>query len=504
MDLHRKRSHVVALDPAGQVIVSRRIGNAPAEFLRIFGELEPHPVEVVFEATYGWSWFADLLADAGIPAHMAHPLATKAISAARVKNDAVDAKTLAHLLRTNLLAEAWIAPPAAREARRLVRTRAGLVRMRSRVQSQLHALLADLGVIPELTTLFGPAGRRWLAELPLPVGARGRLDAGLRLVDAITVEVGRADADLRASFAGDARTRRLLPIPGIGLVTAATVIAEVSPQKPMNCGALANRRQSPTSLARVSAPGGSRPGRRPGGPRHQRTAAGHTSRPGRPRSPPGRHRGPAGSPGSAHRSPQAPGRRSAGPAATAHGRRSRPTRPEHPAVAQQELAEPMPGPGPVGQHVGAGAAQVPDGLLGDRRDPDGDQLAGPVQASQPPAVATVGLDLVAGGLGDQRRRDHLAVHAHAVQQPGQLIAGGSGLVAGSQPAWAGEPGHQPAHRRLVVGDPVHGRDIVAGAEHGHRDRDPVHVKTKEGETTSSSDTGHRPAPSVWLRPRQRG
>jgi hypothetical protein len=32
----------------------------------------------------------------------------------------------------------------------------------------LHALLADLGVIPELTTLFGPAGRRWLADLPMP------------------------------------------------------------------------------------------------------------------------------------------------------------------------------------------------------------------------------------------------------------------------------------------------------------------------------------------------
>jgi transposase len=227
VDLHRKRSHVVALDPAGAVVLSRRIGNAPVEFLCIFGELEPQPIEVAFEATYGWSWFADLLADAGIAAHMAHPLATKAISAARVKNDAVDAKTLAHLLRTNLLAEAWIAPPAAREARRLVRTRAGLVRMRSRVQSQLHALLADLGVIPELRTLFGPAGRRWLAGLQLPVGARGRLDAGLRLIDAITVEVGRADADLRAGFAGDDRIRRLLAIPGIGLVTAATVVAEV-------------------------------------------------------------------------------------------------------------------------------------------------------------------------------------------------------------------------------------------------------------------------------------
>src|SRR5215216_7291891 len=83
VDLHRKRSHVVALSPAGEVVLSRRIGNAPAEFWRLFGELEPQPIEVAFEATYGWSWFADLLADAGIAAHMAHPLATKAIAAAR-------------------------------------------------------------------------------------------------------------------------------------------------------------------------------------------------------------------------------------------------------------------------------------------------------------------------------------------------------------------------------------------------------------------------------------
>jgi hypothetical protein len=55
VDLHRKRSHVVALDPAGEVMLSRRIGNAPP-VLRIFGELEPGPVEVAFEATYGWSW----------------------------------------------------------------------------------------------------------------------------------------------------------------------------------------------------------------------------------------------------------------------------------------------------------------------------------------------------------------------------------------------------------------------------------------------------------------
>ena len=102
VDLHRKVSHVVALNEAGDVTLSRRLVNDPAEFRRVFGELEPEPIEVAFEATYGWGWFADLLADAGVAAHMAHPLATKAIGAGRVKNDAIDARTLAHLLRTNL------------------------------------------------------------------------------------------------------------------------------------------------------------------------------------------------------------------------------------------------------------------------------------------------------------------------------------------------------------------------------------------------------------------
>jgi Transposase len=113
VDLHRKRSHVVALDAAGEVVVvvSRRIGNAPAEFLRLFGELEPAPVEVVFEATYGRELVRGPAGRRRRPRPHGHPLATKAISAARVTNDAVDARTLAQLLRTNLLAEAWIAPP---------------------------------------------------------------------------------------------------------------------------------------------------------------------------------------------------------------------------------------------------------------------------------------------------------------------------------------------------------------------------------------------------------
>lgn len=228
VDLHRKVSHVVALDETGATILSRRFDHSRDAFRRVFGELEPEPLSVAFEATYGWGWFADLLADAGIEAHMAHPLATKAISSGRVKNDAVDARTLAHLLRTNLLPEAWIAPPEVRDARRLVRMRVSLVRIRSRLKSQVHAICADAGVPVSVTDLFGRQGRAQLEALSLRPVVAGRLAANLRLIDDLGREVLAADRELQALFRGDDRVRRLMPIPGVGFLTAATIIAEVA------------------------------------------------------------------------------------------------------------------------------------------------------------------------------------------------------------------------------------------------------------------------------------
>jgi hypothetical protein len=62
---------------------------------------------VALEAAYGW--VADLLGDLGLEPHLAHSASCKAIASARLKNDKVDARTLAHLLRAELLPEAWIA-----------------------------------------------------------------------------------------------------------------------------------------------------------------------------------------------------------------------------------------------------------------------------------------------------------------------------------------------------------------------------------------------------------
>ena len=108
IDLHRKRSQIAVLDRDGAEVLSRRIVNEPEIFLSLLHELGDD-AQVALEAPYGWEWLADLLEEAGYELHLAHPLRTKAIAAARVKTDAVDARTLAHLLRADLLPEAYIA-----------------------------------------------------------------------------------------------------------------------------------------------------------------------------------------------------------------------------------------------------------------------------------------------------------------------------------------------------------------------------------------------------------
>ena len=89
IDLHRRRSQIAIIDDHGELSLSRRIVNDRDTFRELLGE--PERTHVALEATYGWEWLAELLEEAGYDVHLAHPLRTQAIAAARVNTDAVDA-----------------------------------------------------------------------------------------------------------------------------------------------------------------------------------------------------------------------------------------------------------------------------------------------------------------------------------------------------------------------------------------------------------------------------
>ncbi len=158
IDVHRNRSQVAVIDEGGKVLVNRNVPNGVEPLLSVIGGL-PAGTPAAYEAAFGWGWLLELLESYGFEPHMVHPLQCKAIASARLKNDKVDAATLAQLLRADLLPEAWIAPLQVRQLRAMLRHRAQLVRLRTLLRNRIHAILADHGHGRPPAAGAGRAGR---------------------------------------------------------------------------------------------------------------------------------------------------------------------------------------------------------------------------------------------------------------------------------------------------------------------------------------------------------
>jgi transposase len=225
IDVHRKRSQVAVVAGDGKVQLNRNVVNGSEPMLRLIGDL-PAGTPVAFEAAYGWGWLVELLEDYGFEPHLVHPLRCKAIASARLKNDKVDAAILAQLLRADLLPEAWIAPPAVRQLRALLRHRASLVRLGTQLRNRIHAVAADHGYDRTGSYWTGP-GRGWLAELDLPPVSREIITDCLASIDALEPVIDRLDAELRQHAKADPRVKILTALPGVGQFTALVILAEI-------------------------------------------------------------------------------------------------------------------------------------------------------------------------------------------------------------------------------------------------------------------------------------
>jgi transposase len=103
--------------------------------------------KVVMESTGPyWLDLYNQLDELHIPVVLANPLKTKAIASARIKSDKVDARILAHLLRTDLIPECYVPPKEMREIRSLVRHRLSIVKLRTMVKNKAHALIDRNGL----------------------------------------------------------------------------------------------------------------------------------------------------------------------------------------------------------------------------------------------------------------------------------------------------------------------------------------------------------------------
>ena len=102
-----------------------------------------------------------MLKEKGYDVKVAHPLMVKAIAYAKVKNDKVDARTLADLLRADMIPESYVPDEKTREVRDLVRRRHDLVETRTGFKNKVKAELATRWVKHE-GDVFTQEGRKFL------------------------------------------------------------------------------------------------------------------------------------------------------------------------------------------------------------------------------------------------------------------------------------------------------------------------------------------------------
>jgi transposase len=158
---------------------------------------------------------------------IAHPLRTKAIASAKVKTDKIDATTLAQLLRADLIPRAYIAPPVIRDLRELLRYRASMVRIRTKVKNKIHAILIKNGINSPFSDLFGKRGREWLKTIEVRTVYLLAINGYLQLIDFLDGQIKPVTREIDLMAKDNPHAKLLETIPGIGHYSAMLILGEV-------------------------------------------------------------------------------------------------------------------------------------------------------------------------------------------------------------------------------------------------------------------------------------
>jgi transposase len=225
LDVHRDFC-VVAICEDGKVRSAGRVPSTPDGLGALTESLLPTD-RVALEVT-GSCWEVARLLEPHVNRVIVVSPDDTGISSARAKTDKLDSRTLASLLWKGELDAVWMPDERCRILRRRLARREQLLRARTRSKNEIQAVLQRrLQDKPPFADLFGVKGRQWLAGLELPVEERESVDAGLRHVAFMDTEIAAADRLIAQQALVWPEIRRLMTVPGVNLICAASFMAAI-------------------------------------------------------------------------------------------------------------------------------------------------------------------------------------------------------------------------------------------------------------------------------------
>jgi transposase len=225
LDVHRDFCEVAIVE-GGALRSAGRIATTP-EALELFAQSLAPTDRVALEVT-GSAWEIERIVRPYVARVVVVSPADTGIRQARAKTDRLDARTLARLLAAGELDAVWSPDQWTRVLRRRLARREQLVRARTRAKNEIHAVLVRRLVgRPPASDLFGVKGRTWLRALELPLEESETVAACLRHVEFLDSEIAAVEREIARQALESAELRRLLTVPGVNVVCAATFLAAV-------------------------------------------------------------------------------------------------------------------------------------------------------------------------------------------------------------------------------------------------------------------------------------
>jgi transposase len=227
LDYHQDSVQVCVVDDEGRTLSNRSVANDVGAIERV-ATRHGKPRRLAIEACCGAADLAERLSvERGLPVLLAHPGYVNRMKRSPDKTDLGDAQLLADLTRVNYLPAVWLAPRNIRELRRMMRHRCQLVRRRKDVKLRIRGLLRENRVQRPLTRAWTKSWLQWLAAAPLSDSDRWIVDDCLAEVNWLSTRIQAVEKRIRLCVDDDPIFERLLALRGVGLVTAATLRAEV-------------------------------------------------------------------------------------------------------------------------------------------------------------------------------------------------------------------------------------------------------------------------------------
>ena len=188
--------------------------------------LLPSDAVVIESTTNSWALY-DTFHPLVASAVVANPYQVKLIAAARVKTDKHDVWSLARLLVADLIPEVWVPPVHVRELRALVAHRRRLVQSRTRARNRLQSLLHRHNLSPPVSRPFAHKYLDWWLSLDLSPIEHIRIRSDLDTLVFAQTQVTRLQEAILLVAIHDERALFLIQLPGVGLITAITLLAAI-------------------------------------------------------------------------------------------------------------------------------------------------------------------------------------------------------------------------------------------------------------------------------------